>query len=210
MKKGWIIVITFFLVTGTANASPIYSTSFEGSGDIGNFQTIGKNGTIDGWEVLNGSVDWVQNYWNSSDGSRSLDMSGSSQGTIAKFVFGTVANQTYKVSFDMAGNPDGSPTIKTLQATVAPSFGIYTFTFDTNGKTRDNMGWETKEFYFIAENIWTALSFGDLSIGVNGEKWYGAALDNINIAPVPEPGTLLLLGSGLAGVAWFARRRKSQ
>lgn len=214
MKKGWLIVIMFFLAIGTATAAPIYSSSFEGSGDIGGFQTIGTGGFVDGWQVVNGSVDWVQNHWQASDGARSLDLSGNSQGTIAKFFFGTVVNQTYKVSFDMAGNPDGSPTIKTLQAavapTVAPPLGIHTFTFDTTGKTRTDMGWETKEFYFTAVNSWTALAFGDLSLGVNGEKWYGAALDNVRIAPVPEPGTLLLLGSGLAGVAWFARRRKNQ
>ena len=35
----------------------------------------------------------------------------------------------------------------------------------------------------------------------------GMSLDNINVHPIPEPGSLLLLGSGLAGLAGFARRK---
>lgn len=32
--------------------------------------------------------------------------------------------------------------------------------------------------------------------------------DNIAIAPIPEPSTMLLLGGGLAGLAWISRKRK--
>ncbi len=39
---------------------------------------------------------------------------------------------------------------------------------------------------------------------------YGLALrtGQVTVAPVPEPSTILLLGSGLFGLAWYSRKRK--
>ena len=37
------------------------------------------------------------------------------------------------------------------------------------------------------------------------ETWIG--VDNVNVAPVPEPATILLFGAGLIGIAGFARKK---
>src|SRR5207244_8975944 len=75
------------------------------------------DGTID-----SGSIDWIGSYWPAADGSRSIDLNGNETGAISQTLTTTIGN-TYVVTFDLSGNPDGPPTAKTLTvgATGAPT-----------------------------------------------------------------------------------------
>lgn len=193
---------------GLAQANLIQNGSFENGTDPGvSFSgPLGVGNTsIDDWAITAGSVDYIGGYWQPAEGARSIDLAGTSLGTLSQ-TFATVLGQTYSVQFAMASNTAGGPSVKTLKAIAGDFNGD--FSFDHTGKTNSDMGWTDKTFNFTAQGALTTLSFSAL----NGECCYGPALDNVRVELVdnqaPEPVSALLVGLSLAGLGWSRRNRQ--
>jgi len=173
--------------TVTAFADLETNGSFEnGTVDPTPFVTLtsGDSTSISGWTVSSGTIDYIDEYWEASDPTRSIDLSGNEAGSISQDV-PTVAGETYEVTFDMSGNPDDDPGIKTLNAT-ADGGQLDTFTFDTTiGNTHENMMWEGKTYTFVADDISTTLMFAS-----DTPTAFGPALDNVVVTAVGEEPTV--------------------
>ncbi len=150
----------------------------------GSFVTLPEGSMqITGWTVVSGNIDYIGLLWVASNGVRSLDLVGNQNiGGVAQ-TFDTIPGATYQVSFDLAGNPQGPPTVKPL--TVSAGAVVQNYTFDTTGKSPSNMGWVTQQFTFVAEGSATTLSFVSDTTGLG--CCYGAALDNVVVQLVSAP-----------------------
>jgi choice-of-anchor C domain-containing protein len=182
------------VVAGRAQqpASLIVNGSFEEGPAVAKFLNLaGDDKSVRGWVVTGEGVDYVAaGYWVSSDGERAIDLDGSArsaatppyvQGGIAQ-TFATKPGTRYRVTFDMAGNPNQLPRMKPMRVSAAGQ--SEDFTFDTTGKTGARMGWVQKTWAFTANAASTTLEFRSLTS--SPQTGYGAAIDKVVVVPEPD------------------------
>ena len=214
MKRTLTALALILGVASAAQAATIANGSFEAGTNPGSFTTLnsGDNTSISGWTVGSGSVDYIGNYWQASEGVRSVDLTGVEKGSIFTTITDLIVGTAYKVYFDLSGNLDGKPANKKLDVTLANPLTTenYNYNVVTKGNTHANMKWVTYVLEFVATSSSSVLTFAAGNGGGNGNACcYGPALDNVRIAsvaavPVPAGGVLLL--TGLAGIAMLRRR----
>ncbi|KRB41983.1 choice-of-anchor C family PEP-CTERM protein [Phenylobacterium sp. Root700] len=209
MKKliaGAAVAASILVAGSAANAATVVNGSFEDGVNPGVFTTLGNNSTaVDGWLVRGAGVDYVGSYWQAKGGVRSIDLSALLGGTIQQTIAVTVG-KTYKVSFWLAGNPDGGLGNKLVATSVS---GDQTNDFEFlvgAGNTHSDMGWKEYSYTFTAYDPTATLAFNSKT-----NTPYGPALDNVSISAVPEPATwaMMIIGFSSAGVAIRRRRRET-
>ncbi len=188
-----VLLPLLVLLLSVASHATLIIGSFERGPDADRFAELAE-GTdeLDGWEVFgDGGVDYIISFWEASDGEASLDLIGTSPGGVFQTIE-TIEGMPYRVTFDIAGNPGGEQGIKTLLVSAGDASGEYSF--DTTGRSKTDMGWESRVFEFTALGTSTVLQFE--AIAPETGPW-GPALDNVSLILMPEPHTALLLAGGL-------------
>jgi|GEM_PF-3414144 len=188
--------------------------SFEQTINIGTdgFEPLqaGENG-IDSWEIIKAPfelpvevntvydidiiafIEGSSQFWGGSEGLQSVDLNGSPGYGGVEQTIATTPGQKYSVTFDMAGNPQSAEgqRIKELKVkALAEGLDVSeVFSFDTTGKTVENMGWEQKTWEFTATSEETILQFFtevNEAEGINTDPYRGPALDNVVVLPILE------------------------
>ena len=212
------VAFLFLALIATCNcakAALILNPSFEDGILLpAGFQPIfaPDNTSIHNWTVGGGGVDYINTFWPAASGSRSVDLSMVSAGSISQTLTDLIGGQWYRITYMMAGNPDTSAgpntdNIKSLTISAGAFAAVHNF--DITGSTMSNLGWQQRHFDFQADG-----TTAQLLLASNEDSFYGPVVDDfsISIAPetfaVPEPSSCAMVVIALLGLSHSRARRR--
>lgn len=198
MKHKFHLLATAAAAAALMNASPAFSAGFvNGSfetGDTTGWTTSADSYGLNPFGTLYGSgMDgrwwaWVAGY----EAPRYFEQT----------LTGLTASTSYTVNFIMASEFTSSDSV----IVTADGGSAATFTAPPMSAAYwDN--WVAKSYTFTSSGTSATIRFS--TFGLDPSAQYDVGIDNVTLAPIPEPGTYGLMLAGLAGLAWVARRRSS-
>ena len=163
------------LVNGSFETGPEFEASF--------LPVDEDSVEIRGWVVTRGQIDVLQEKdgkVKAAHGKRSLDLHGSPGLGGVEQAFVTKAGKKYRVTFGMSGNPGLG--YRNVQLAVRAAGKKEVFECDMDGKTLDDLKWETKTWEFTAVNTITILEFRTAMTEAN--PFGGPLLDDVKVVAV--------------------------
>jgi choice-of-anchor C domain-containing protein len=135
-----------------------------------------KSDKLKGWTVTRGQIDYLGTHWKHAEGKRSLDLHGSPGFGGVRQTIKTEKGKTYRLSFQMAGNPGVATKLMTLE--VCANKASKKFDFDCTDKTTEDMGWTKKTWDFKADSDETVI---EIATVMKTEEFAGPALDDVSV-----------------------------
>jgi hypothetical protein len=196
-------------LSAPAFAVTVVNGSFENPSIVGShFDTYTTASTLPGWTVEYGSVDLVKfnpttvQGWSAQDGSQSVDLNGNTRGAISQVLTGFTANSPYQLSYWYSATTVGGAKVSLTYLDGTSGTNGFTSTIDATANT----GWTQQILNFTPTTTNVKLTFD--SLVYSGPL--GMAIDNVNVALVPEPHEWAMMLAGLGLVGWAARRARPQ